>query len=61
MLCILSLVYILSYIILHHLSSLVLEAWCLRLDAYLLGAYPTQEKIFGSWQRMQQEADSGPP
>jgi len=39
----------------------VLEAWCLRLDAYLLGAYPTQEKIFGSWQRMQQEADSGPP
>jgi len=61
MLCILSLVYILSYIILHPLSSLVLEAWRLWLVAYLLDAYLTREKISGSWQRMQQEACSGPP
>jgi hypothetical protein len=33
----------------------------LWLVAYLPGAYLTQEKIFGSWQRMQQEACFGPP
>jgi len=38
----------------------VLEAWCLRLVAYLLVAYPTPEKISGSWQRMQQGAFFGP-
>jgi hypothetical protein len=59
MLCILSLVYILSYTILHHLSSLGLEAWRLWLVAYLLGAYLTREKISGSWQGMQQEACHG--
>jgi len=60
MLCILSLVYILSYIILHHLSSLVLEAWRLWLVAYLLGAYLTREKISGSWQGMKPAAGHGP-
>jgi len=56
--CILSLVYpIVSY----SLVLVKLEAWRLWLVAYLLVVYPTPEKISGSWQRMQQEVDSGPP
>jgi len=57
MLCILSLVY---PIVSHSLVLVKLGAWSLWLVACPLEAYPTPEKISGSWQRMQQEACSGP-